>query len=424
MGKHIRLRDRTKENDIKYAGFLSYRHLRIIGWVTLALAQIAVIFNTTMKVNPTTVGTYTNAYNFFNFFSGIAVPLFLIANFAAITQKRGNWKRLLLFYGGMALGMYIIANIVILHYAYGILNALKPTDLYESTKLFASVLASMGSTGYTLNIFIDLFLCSLIYFLLNYQPKKFFQGKSVIFLRLLILLPLAFEVVGMMLKFKVAAGTLVIPTFVMFLLPSKPPLIFMAFVVIFLIMKIIENNRLKKHGYSQEDLQEYLNTNAHTLLTSIYMCIVFAICIPLDIACWFGFGYVAAEPYIELLGEEIAFQYGMSVAYSSGFGASLSLAVVIPLVLLFSYKKTHENTKIDTFLPVIGIGIIALIYLEGTFQIIVNNIPYFKYKLNQTLGGLGGGEEPGEDPGATEALFMIKNTLFKIVDKVDTWITM
>ena len=422
MGKRIKLRDRTKANDIKYSGFLSYRHLRIIGWITLVLAQIAVLFKMTMQINPSTVDIYTPAYNFFNFFNGLSVPLFLIANFAAIAQKKGDWKRLLLFYGGMALMMYVVANLVIIHYAYGFLNALAPYDLYQATKLFGALLAASGSSGYTLNIFIDLFLCTLIFFFLNYKPVKHFQGKKIILLRLLVILPLLYELGGMAVKLFVTLMELVVPTFVVFLLPSKPPLIFIAFFVTFLIMKLGEVRRLKKHQSSEEDLQEYLNTNAHSLLTSIHMAIVFAICVVVDLVCFLLFGALIARPYVEYVGEVEALRYGLSTALTVGFGVSMTLIVCIPIVLLFSYKKTHKNPKLDTFIPIAGIGLIIFVYIEGMFQVVVNNLDYIKYKIASKISG--GGEEPAPDPEAQPLMIAIKNVMFKIASKVDAWITM
>ena len=422
MGKYIRLRERTKANDIKYSGFLSYRHLRIIGWATLVLAQIAVIFKMTMKLNPTTVDEFTGAYNFFNSFNGLSVPLFLIANFAAIAQKKGNWKHLLLFYGGMALLMYAVANIVIIHFAYGFLNALAPYDLYQATRLFGMVLAASGSSGYTLNIFIDLFLCTLIFFFLNYKPTKYFQGKKIIFLRLLVILPLLYETGGMTLKLLATLMEVVLPSFVVFLIPSKPPLIFISFFIVFLIMKLGEIRRLKKHESSEEDLADYLSTNAHSLLTSIYMSIVFVVCALVDLVCFLLFGILIGKPYVEALGEQAAYKLGLETAYTAGFGVSMTLILCVPLVLLFSYKKTHKNPKLDSFVPIAGIALVALVFIEGMFQVVINNMDYIKYLIASKISG--GGEEPAPDPEAQPLMVAIKNVMYKITSKVNTWITM
>lgn len=415
MGKYVRLRNRTKENDIKYGGFLSYRHLRIIGWVCLVLAQMATMFKITMNMNPTTVGMFTNAYNVFSAFAGPAVPLFLIANFAVIAQQKGNWKGLLLRYGGLALIMYVAANLIIIHFAHGFVHALNPNaDLYSSTLLFGGLLASAGSQGYALNIFIDLFLCTLAFFFLNYKPVKFFQGKKIILFRLLVLLPLAYEVAGILVKFYISLGAFVIPSFALFALPSKPPLIFLAMFIIFVIMKLGEVRRMKKNQSSQEDLSNYLDTNAHSLLTSIYMSIVFLVCVILDVILLILLG-VSAFKYLggttDTLDEY--FPVGLQVAYAAGFGASVPLLFCIPVVLLFNYKKTHKNSKIDSLVPIAGIALILVVYVEGLFQVITNNISYFMYKISNVIPG-GGGEET---PPAEQALYAIKEIVRSIRNK-------
>ena len=51
-----------------------------------------------------------------------------------------------------------------------------------------------------------------------------------------------------------------------------------------------------------------------------------------------------------------------------GFGRSATLLLISPLMLLFSYTRTHKNRLLDSFIPIISIVIIVLVYLEGFFQ--------------------------------------------------------
>ena len=75
----------------------------------------------------------------------------------------------------------------------------------------------------------------------------------------------------------------------------------------------------------------------------------------------------------------------------AGVGGAMALLLIIPLVLLFSYKKQHENKKIDTLIPIAGIGLIVLVYVEGIFQVIVNNVPQIIAKMKEFLDGFSGG---------------------------------
>ena len=52
--KRLKFYQITPENDIKYRGPLSYRALRIAGWVCLAIAQVATIWSMVGKINPQT----------------------------------------------------------------------------------------------------------------------------------------------------------------------------------------------------------------------------------------------------------------------------------------------------------------------------------------------------------------------------------
>ena len=49
---------------------------------------------------------------------------------------------------------------------------------------------------------------------------------------------------------------------------------------------------------------------------------------------------------------------------------TLPLLAIIPLVLLFDYKKTYKNNMIDIVIPIAGVAMVVLVYLEGGFQII------------------------------------------------------
>ena len=39
-------------------------------------------------------------------------------------------------------------------------------------------------------------------------------------------------------------------------------------------------------------------------------------------------------------------------------------------MLLFSYTRTYKNKMLDTFIPFAGIILIALVYLEGGYQLL------------------------------------------------------
>ena len=182
--KRIGLNDRTLENDIKYEGFLSYRHLRIIAWICLIIAQIGTVISIAGKLNPPFNQDSQTWQTVCTYFAAIPVPLFLLANFVNILKNRNHYRSLFILYGGGALGLYVLANLIVFHYGHRFINSFGFGFSWGDTaRLFGNLLPALGRTGYVFNIFIDLLLCTLLFFFMNYQPKRVFTGKKIIIFR-------------------------------------------------------------------------------------------------------------------------------------------------------------------------------------------------------------------------------------------------
>lgn len=91
----------------------------------------------------------------------------------------------------------------------------------------------------------------------------------------------------------------------------------------------------------------------------------------------------------------------IDVIMGIGLGGSLLMIPIIPVILLFSYKKTHTNPQMDMIVPLVGVGSIVLVYVEGMFEVITINMPYMIAKLEEIINKAagGGGDEPPPDPG-------------------------
>ena len=51
---------------------------------------------------------------------------------------------------------------------------------------------------------------------------------------------------------------------------------------------------------------------------------------------------------------------------------------MIPFMLLFSYTRTHKNRVVDAVLPLFGIALIFMVWIEGgyqTLQLYVGTLP-------------------------------------------------
>jgi hypothetical protein len=73
---------------------------------------------------------------------------------------------------------------------------------------------------------------------------------------------------------------------------------------------------------------------------------------------------------------------GMRLAEAVGFGGSVSLFLLAPLVLLFSYTRKPKYPRLDLLIPVAGMVAILFVYLEGTHWLL-SRLPFQKLDLKE-----------------------------------------
>ncbi len=375
----IKLKDRTLENDIKYGGVLSYRHLRIIAWVCLAIAQISVVLSLQAKLNKDSASTVDLISTILSYVGSLPLPLFFLANVSEMTRKKSNFRSFFYKYGGLAIGMFLLQNLLVMHFIYGIAKSLEPSlTLGQLFRSVGEILPSLGYKAYMLNIFIDMFLCTLLFFFLYYDPQRVFTGKKKIIFRLFSLLPIAYEIGAIFVKYYVMLGRFSMPSYYFFLLPSKPPLVFLAFVALIVFLKIYEVRHLRKPGNNMDTWYEHTKTKAHSLKVSIITAISFLIAALLDLAIVIAFIIVNVAGVADLVANEdelLLYVFAkLSVLTNAGMGGAVPLIMIIPIVLLFSYTKTHKNKNFDVIIPALGIALMAAVYFEGFFLVITKNL--------------------------------------------------
>lgn len=72
---------------------------------------------------------------------------------------------------------------------------------------------------------------------------------------------------------------------------------------------------------------------------------------------------------------------GMRLAEAVGFGGSMYLIVLAPLVLLLSYTRKPKNRLVDTLIPVAGVALILFVYVEGIHRLL-GHLPIPKLDLS------------------------------------------
>ena len=361
--KHIH--EVNEENDIKFRGPLSYRHLRAIGWLFFALGQIGIILGLATKIKGNV--DFSGAASALQAFSSLMAPLFLVAAFSQVLIAKNGYKKLIITYAVGSVAVFLATLFVYEHYIVALVAAFQPEGADDFAQMIITLINKNSFMAF--NVFIDLLLFTLLTFFLLYRPKKHFQGKKIYIFRCLAILPLLYEAGSIFLKVFASAEIIVLHPLVFPILTTKPPMAFLMFVVMVLFIKFRERYYIKK-GKTHEEYQKFLNTNVNRLHFSIALSIFILVFALIDM--FTTFGIVVSQIDLSYPEETIPLQiiYYLNIALSWGFGKVIPMVLVIPILILFNYRKTYKNKNIDLIIPIAGFGLVALIYLEGVFQVV------------------------------------------------------
>lgn len=347
--------------DIKYRGPLSYRWLRVIAWLAIASGQLLIL----NKVSVLLTGYEAVSpfwQQFISIFSSVSTPFFIIASFGLILSGQRSYKTILLAYGMAFIGLGGAFTLFYLRYINGLFAKLG----LESTSVF-EFFSGFLSDKVQINVFADLFAFACLHYFLNYTPTKVFQGKKIYIFRSFVALPIIFVLGSYVLKILTTLNSLVLPFYFYPFLTTKSPIVFGVFALVSLWIKNRERLFIRL-GATKAEYKQFLNTNRNSLAFSIQLSLVFLSSILLELTLFIILiiVYAGIKHYpAELFGN-------VFVAYQSG--ESLALLLAIPFILLYSYTRVHKNSSIDVIIPIIGIGLIALVYIEGVFQLIINTL--------------------------------------------------
>ena len=431
MKKRIKLHEATHENDIRYRGPLSYQHFMALGWLCLAVSQMIVVMKLGGRINPQVSTDTAGILPVLEEIANFALPFLLIANFAQILDaKNGYKKQLVKNIGAMAA---ICGLFYLFYYRYvvgGFAAFLK--DPGQALPAIESLLGKALPFGFrAFNVFVDLLLCTLVMLFLNYRPTRVFKGKLVVIFRLFAILPIAYEVCCMLLKIRSAEGLVRLPAWTYPLLTVKPPMTFVLFVIMAIFVKTREL-RFRRHGKTHEDYQAFLKTRRNSWNFSVFLAIMMVVVSVIDFSVVLGFtlgegmksfsardgaaqiqadgeapavadgvetateapvlsdgaetvaentdaeGAVSGETdvaadldaYFSSEEGDAALERGVRIALAVGFGESIYMAFLAPLVLLFSYSRIPKRKWIDMLIPATGVILILAIYIEGVHRLL------------------------------------------------------
>lgn len=379
----------TPDNDMKYRGPLSYRTLSILGWLCIAFGQAVIASNLVGKATHSAADGVFFGDTINSIITSLGLPLLLFSTFAVLLNGRGRYKKMLITNGCIAAATALVYFIVYYRYALGIV-AVKTGDRFSAMGALDSMLAEMPDyNGFiAFNIYLDIFLCTLLMFFLDYKPKKFFQGKKIAVFRMFALLPILYELASILIKILAIERAVVIPMGLYPFLTSKPPLSFLFFMLLVIYVKNRER-RFIKHGKTHEDYVAFLKTRTnswHFSRTTVILMIVLAI---VDVVQVFALTLIRLSSlgisFDSITGDQI--NEAMRWATVWGAGKMVFMVLLIPIILLFSYTKREKKGFVDTLIPISGVGLIILIYFECAYGILTHFVGSIDLsELAKTLG--------------------------------------
>lgn len=328
------------KKDIKYRGPLSYRSVRILGFVFLILAQAVLCYSFVKKF--ISMPQWTDGmFNFFEIISAFSLPMFLMVNFTIIMSSKKKIINYLITYTALALMIYLGIIFVYYRYLNGICVSISDT-FEEGVALADTIAKQVFGKVINYNIFVDLSLFSLFFFFFFYSPKKIKTKKGILWFRLCSIIPLLIAVTSFIIYGHYFIGDLNLPVALLAIMPCRSIGIYAIFVVISFTIKL-RKYLFIKWGGSEEQYEIYARSSRSSFEVSVFSAITIVVVSILDLS------LLLIYPRLLL----------------NGVGLTAYMIFIAPILFLFSYTRVPKKSAFDTYLPFIAFGIIAICYLEA-----------------------------------------------------------
>lgn len=398
----ISIYDRNASNDIRYRGPLSYRHLQIMGWFGISFLVLHTLIELGIMIDPNQPKWVLSLNAVASVVSEFALPLFMFANFAILLDRKKTFKAQLLKFGGLSLLVVILFLLVTEHYILEVGTAIAGDKAGVQAQIDGYFLSRIRTGALSFNLFVDMFLCTLLLFFLEYTPRKVFTGKKRYLFRMFALIPVVYEAGSLVIRILAYYGMISPPLIVYPLLTTKPPMSFVLFVILVLFIKIREF-RFRKRGKTKQEYMEFTKTRLNSLQFSVFSSIMILVTGVIDLILLIGFSAfdivvknMDHPEQVKNASEQALEEMSMVSARGvTGWGIGLhsTMIFIIPIILLFSYTRNHKNPKADIAIPIGGILLAVFVGIEGLHQGILMNIPIIMNMIQESLNTylVGGG---------------------------------
>lgn len=358
--------ERLLYREVKVRPFISTLALKYIAVVIFCLYQLSMCLRLQIAFNQlddfaTEQAILEKVLSVFTRIGEISLPLVLVWIVSQINGFEDRAPKMVIFYGAVGI-LFYVAEVLSIHF-YIIPKINQITNTYVGFELDYEMLSEIIGHFSNFNVFLDMFLCSCIYYFAISKPKKIKSKGGIIAFRLCVLLPLAyiitaFVISGLLNKSKLDFSS---NYFIGCLIPNKKPVLFIMFCIVVLFIKFREKIYNNFHKQKEEDEQtnisltyeEYKKTNRYCINYSLVVSIILCICSCID----------------TLIGM-------IEGASDFGFGNSLSLMIAVPFLLLhdFTKKPLRKTSSLWTGLIYAVTGLILVTLYLCLAAEIVNQI--------------------------------------------------
>lgn len=356
----------TLDNDIKYKGPLGIQHIKLLAWFFIILTQYFVLSNSLYP--KLAIGSNPDGLimQVLSWLVDLATPCFLLAAFSIIIARREECKELIITYAAFASVIVVFFFLLIYRYGAGLFGMFLEEGGPVGANIFGTFLATINIKLINFNIFIDLLLFTLLLYFTLCDPPNFFAGSREKYFRMLAILPVAYELTFFIIELIFALNDEVLPAFLYSIMPTKPILTFFTFLTI-IEFEFKQKRKYLKQGGTIEGYNEYIKTRKHSWEYSKRIAKSFLFFGIVDFIIIVAL-YIMAEVDVQIgMGSNI---FTLFIS-TFKFGDTVCLALLAPIVLLFSFNKEFKNrTLFNILLPLASIVAILLLYVEFIFQAI------------------------------------------------------
>lgn len=358
--------ERFLYKDLKVRPFISTLAIKYIAVVIFCLYQLSMCLRLELAMNQiddfkTEQAILECFLKIFTHIGELSLSLVLVWIVSHINGFEDRALRMLLFYGTIGI-LFYVGEVLSIHY-YFIPKVNQIANTYIGFELDYEMLSEIAGYFSNFNVFLDMFLCTCIYYFSIAKPKRIKTKRGMIFFRLCVIFPIAYIIASFTMSGLLTQAQVEFSNnyFIGCLIPNKKPVLFIMFslVVLFVTLREKVYNRIHRNmsaDDSNENIltyEEYKMTNRYVINYSVIVSLILCVCAVADTLIGLAPG-----------------------AGDFGFGKSLSLMLAIPFILLhdFTKKPLKKTSFIYTGLIYGVTGVILVVLYLSLAAEVVNQI--------------------------------------------------